>query len=169
VGVLSDRLDRMRVVVTVSSGEITGELRNRTDVRVWFAAGSYRRYHERDLERQLASLAKLLWAGRMKEYYAAASEAFGRAATGEPWALTPRDNRYYAARAEIVARGSSTDGRVRVAVQGMRLWTVRIADGTIRALSEEAFAACLRDAAADLIRDQLRQIQLLKDECYGRR
>lgn len=168
MGVLSDRLDRMRVVVTVSSGEITGELRNRTEVRVSFAPGSYRRYHERDLERQFASLARLLWAGRMKEYYAAASEAFGQAVTGEPRALTPRDSAYYTARAEIIARGCSADGRICVTVQGMRLWTVRIADGTIRALSEDAFAACLRDAAADLIRDQLRQIRLLKDECYGR-
>ena len=57
-------------------------------------------------------------------------------------------------------------GRVHVAVQGMRDWTVRIADGTLRALTEEEFGVRVREAAAELIRDQLDKVRELKQQFY---
>jgi hypothetical protein len=64
------------------------------------------------------------------------SEAFGEPVTGDPRPETPRDEAFYAARDRLVAEGRSADGVVRVTVLGMRTWTVHIADGTLRALSE---------------------------------
>jgi hypothetical protein len=166
VGVLSDRLDEMRVQATSADGAIVGELRNRNEVHLTFAPGSYRRYNELTLEDQLIGLARLLWAGRMKKYYAAVSEAFGETVTGEPRPVGPRDVAYHAARDELVAEGRSADDRVHVAVQGMRRWTIRIKRGTVRALSEEEFAVRAGEAASELIRDQFSKIKELKRRIY---
>lgn len=164
---LSDRLERMRVRVALPGDEIVGELRGRADVQITFAPGRYRRYREQDLEDKLASLAKLLWAGRVREYYAAVSDAFGETVTGEPSPSGVRDQAFVKARDELIAEGSSCDGRIRVTVQGMRRWQVRIANGTIRALDEDAFAERAREAAAALIEDQLAKVRVLKDQHYG--
>ncbi|HEY9474043.1 MAG TPA: hypothetical protein VIS06_09355 [Mycobacteriales bacterium] len=45
----------------------------------------------------------------------------------------------------------------------MRDWTVRIADGTLRALTEEEFGVRVREAAAELIRDQPDRVRELKN------
>jgi hypothetical protein len=157
----------MRVRVALPGDEIVGELRGRADVRITFAPGRYRRYQERDLEEKLASLAKLLWAGRTREYYAAVSHAFGETVTGEPPPSGARDQAFVQARDELVAEGSSRDGRIRVTVRGMRRWQVRIADGTVHALDEFAFAERVREAAAALIEDQLAKVRVLKDQHYS--
>ncbi|HEY9474547.1 MAG TPA: hypothetical protein VIS06_11950 [Mycobacteriales bacterium] len=166
MGVLSDRLDGMRVRASSPDGMIVGELRNRTEVYLSFVDGTYRRYGKQALEDQLAGLARRLWAGRMREYYAAVSAAFGETIRGESPATGQRDVAYYAARDDLVAEGRSADGRVYVATQGMRNWTVRIADGTLRALTEEEFAVRVREAAGELIRDQLGKIRELKQQFY---
>jgi hypothetical protein len=166
MGVLADRLDSMRVRASSPDGSITGELRDRTQVYLSFAPGSYRDYDEASLEEQLAGLARLLWASRMKEYYAAASEAFGEKVTKEPPPVSPRDAAFYEARDELVAEGRSADGRIHIAVRGMRTWTIRIKDGTLRALDQEAFSARVREAAGMLIDDQLTKVRALKLKFY---
>lgn len=103
----------------------------------------------------------------MREYYAAVSEAFGEAITGESRAVSPRDHEYHSARDELVAEGRSSDGAVEIAVRGMREWTVRIADGTLRRLNEQEFAPRFAEAAAELIRDQSTKIRALKNRIYG--
>jgi hypothetical protein len=110
---------------------VTGELRDRTQVYLSFASGSYRSYDEATLEEQLIGLARRLWAGRMKEYYAAVSEAFGETVTKEAPPVGQRDIAFHKARDELVAEGRSADGRVYLQVRGMRSWTVRIKDGRL--------------------------------------
>ncbi|GIG91435.1 hypothetical protein [Plantactinospora endophytica] len=167
MGVLAERLDDMRVRVSAPGGRIVAELRGRADVRLSFTPESYRYCDERELERQLEGLGKLLWAGRTREYYAAASEAFGATITGEPPAVSLRDQDFCSARDELVAQGRSSDGRIHLAVRGMRIWTVRVADGTVRSLTEEEFAARVSEAAGELIRDQFAKIRVLKHRVYG--
>jgi hypothetical protein len=167
MGVLADRLDNMRVRVQSPGGKIAAELRGRTDVRLSFSPESYRYFNEWDLERQLAALARLLWAARMREYYAAVSEAFGETITGESPPQTWRDQEYYSARDSIVAEGRSADGRIQLAVRGMTEWTVRIADGSLRTLTEDEFCARVGEAAAELISDQFAKIRELKNQIYG--
>ncbi|MGI5215514.1 hypothetical protein [Plantactinospora sp. CA-290183] len=166
MSVLAERLDNMYVRVASPAGNIVAELSGRTDVRLSFSAESYRYLNERELERQLVGLGKLLWAARTREYYAAVSEAFGETVTGEPPPIGPRDVEFHEARDELVAEGRS-DGTIQVSVRGMQVWTVRIADGTVRRLTEQEFAARVQEAAGQLIRDQFRKIGLLKAKIYG--
>jgi hypothetical protein len=156
----------MRVQASSPDGLVTGELRGRSQVHLSFAPGSYRRYDEATLEQQLVGLARRLWAVRMKEYYAAVSEAFGETVTKESPAVGSRDVAFHKARDELVAAGRSTDGLVHIEVRGMRSWTMRIKDGTLRALPEEAFAVRVREAAAALIGDQFAKVRSLKLEIY---
>jgi hypothetical protein len=147
-------------------GMINGELRERTQVYLFFAPGTYRDYDEATLEQQLVGLARRLWAGRMKEYYAAVSEAFGETVTKESPPISPRDTAFHEARDELVAEGRSADGRIHIAVRGMRSWTVQIKDGTLRTLSEGELAAHVREAASALINDQLTKVRALKLRIY---
>jgi hypothetical protein len=81
--------------------------------------------------------------------------------------VSARDRDYRTARDELIAEGRSADGRVHLAVRGMRGWTIRIADGTLRELDEEEFTGRVREAAAELIRDQLAKVRTLKARIYG--
>jgi hypothetical protein len=168
MGVLAERLAGMRVRASLPNGGVSGEFSAERGVDISFSWGTYRTLDERELERRLASLAKLLRVAQAREYYAAVSEAFGRTVTKELPPLTPRDVAYDKARAELVAEGWSADGRVGVAVRGMAAWTVRIAGGTLRALDEREFAERFRQAGAELLRDQAAKIQALKDQIYRR-
>lgn len=170
MGVLADRLDSMRVRASAPAGDIVAELHNRTEVNLSFAPGSYHRYRRngrQELERQLAALAKLLWAARMREYYRALSEALEETVAGEARPVSRRDMDYYAGREHVVAEGHSSDGRLHLMVRGMQTWTVQIANGTLEALTAEQFAEHVRAAAGELIRDQFAKIRELKQEFYG--
>ena len=168
MGVLSERLDTLQVRVCSPNGRLTAELNGRTDVRVTFAPGAYRRYHERTLEGDLAGLAALLLAARTRSYYQALSEAFGTPMHGEPPALSLRDREYEAARKDLTVEGRSRDGRVRIATRGLQSWSVRISDGSLRSLGEEEFGCRLTEAAGALIGQQTAGIRDLKNRIYRR-
>lgn len=163
---LSDRLDRMRVVASSPDGAVTAELRGRADVHLTFVPGRYRTYDEAMMEQQLTGLAQRLWARRMREYYAAVSEALGETITKESPPLSPRDVKFHEARGDLVAVGESADGRIHLRLRGMRSWTVQIKNGTVRALSEDEFAARVREAARLLINDQFAKVRALKLKIY---
>jgi hypothetical protein len=146
---------------------MTAELRHRSEVTLSFAPGWYDRCVEGDLERRLAGLAALLWVARTREYWATVSDVTGDYATHQDKPISPRDVEFAETRDALVARGSSVDGRVRLCVEGMRRWTVRVAPGTVRALDEHQFASAVGQAAAELIQDQFRKIALLKYAIYG--
>nr|MDT0657600.1 hypothetical protein [Micromonospora sp. DSM 115978] len=167
MGVLSDRLDNLRLRVELPGGGIVAELVGRSEVRLSFAPGRYARYGERELEAHLASVGRLLWAERMRAYYAAVSDAFDERVTGEPKPVSPRDRDFQAGRDALLAEGRSGDGRIYVGVRGMRFWVVHIAAGTVRLLTEPEFAERAAEAARELITDQQARVRALKDRCYG--
>lgn len=167
MGILADRLDSMRVRVAVPGGDVQALLSGRTSVTLSFADGYYARSTEQDLQHKLAALAQLLWVGRTREYNNALQEAFSNPTLNGPARIGARDIAFAEARAQLVATGASDDGRIRLTVQGMRHWTVRVAPGTIRALEEDEFIAGVRAAAARLIQDQLDQMALLKARSYA--
>lgn len=167
MGELRDGIDAIRVRASSSDGAVSAELSGRTRVTLSVEPGWYRRCTERDLERRLAALAERLWAARTREYWRVLSRNADQPITGEPRPIGTRAVAYRAARDALVARGRSADGRVSVAVEGMRRWTVHVQPGTVRALDEAGFAAAAGAAAADLIRDQYRKIAVLKREVYG--
>jgi hypothetical protein len=166
VGILADRLDGMQVRVAVPGGHVRAVLSGRTSVTLTFADGYYQRSTDDELQHDLEALARLLWAARTREYHRALEEAFSHPTLSKP-AVGARDVAFHEARDRLVATGASDDGRIRIAVRGMRHWTVQVASGTTQALSEDAFVAGVRTAAGRLIRHQLDQMALLKDRVYA--
>jgi hypothetical protein len=167
MGVLADRLDNMRVRVSIPGGEISAELYGRSEIRLEFEQGYYySRTDERELEHKLAILCRLLWVARTREY-----DAIVRSEGGEPiprdLATHPLDLKYHERLDELVAEGSSVDERIRVSVRGLREWTVKIKEGALRALHEGEFIGRAADAADALIRDQLDKVRQLRQQVYN--
>ncbi|WP_117214158.1 hypothetical protein [Allorhizocola rhizosphaerae] len=166
MGILADGLDNMRVQASTPGGSINAQLHGRSDVYVSFAPGYYRRVDRGDLEAHLASLARLLWVARMREYYALLSDALGMQVTGESPAISPRDVEYERQRDGLRAEGRASDGSVTVSVVGMKTWKVSVSDHALNTLREEEFAARVGEAAGALIHDHRRQIRELKMRIY---
>ncbi|NUR73710.1 MAG: hypothetical protein HOU81_23085 [Hamadaea sp.] len=164
---LSERLDRMVVTASTPDGAIAAELYDRDQVRLSFPGG-YRWLDESRLPEQLAALGRILWARRMREFFAILSEDEDVPITGEPEPATSGQREFVERRAELVARGESADGRVALSVRGMQEWTVRVQPGTVRECSEEEFATAVRSAVTRLLDDQARQITELKIELGDR-
>jgi hypothetical protein len=60
----------------------------------------------------------------------------------------------------------SADNRVTITARGMREVDVRVADGTVRALSEREFSDRTREAVTALIGDHMSKIDELKRRYY---
>lgn len=75
MGRLADRLDGIRVRVRAPGADIEAELRNRTDITITFGESVYEFADERGLERSLAALARLVYAGWLRQYRAAIDES----------------------------------------------------------------------------------------------
>ena len=159
-----ERVNGIHIRVKAPGAEIFAELRNRSEVTIFFGSGVYDWLAERHLERYLGGLARLLYVAWTREYQAALNESYLRD-TGGPQTQADRD--YLAARGRLVATGSSHDGRVAVTARGMQEVTVRVADGTVRALTEHQFADRTREAATALAQDHLGKIRELKLHIYG--
>jgi hypothetical protein len=164
---LGDALDRMRVRVSVAGDAIIGELHDNDRVDLSFAQGHYNSAAESTLEEHLVSLARVMHAEYVRQYFRAVSEAYGQTVTKEPPAIGRQDKEYAAQRRELVAEGRSVDGRITVTVRGMQSWRVRIAPGTLRALDERRFCERFGEAAHALIRDQFAGVRSLKNHVYG--
>lgn len=161
---LGDHLDRMVVTASTQDGAITADLYDRDQVRLRFAPGRYQWLNERDLERQLESLGRVMWSRRMREYYAIVSDLNDTHITAEPLPVNEGQREYVERRDQIVAKGQSSGGRISVSVHGMQHWTVRIEDGTLRQMPEDAFAGAIKEAVKQMLDDQWRQIAQLKLE-----
>jgi hypothetical protein len=166
MGDLANRLNRLHVRAQVPGTDIVGVVRDRSDVMVSFAEHSYYEATEAELEWRLANLARLLWAGWTRGYYAEVSAATGRTVTGERPAVTERDRLFREERARTTARGSAADDRVTVVFHGRDV-TVHIEPGTLRELTEEEFVAAVRTAARNLIEDHQRQIADLRVRVFS--
>src|SRR5689334_2436526 len=137
---LRDALNRMRVSASVAGGAITAELFDGDHVELSFAPGHYDRVDEPALEENLMSLARLMYAEYIRQYFRAVSAAFEQTVTKDPPAIGRQDREYAERRRELVAEGESADHRITVTVRGMRSWRVRIAPGTLRTLDERQFS-----------------------------
>jgi hypothetical protein len=164
---LRDALDRMRVSASVAGGAVTAELFDNDHVDLSFVPGYYGRVDEPALEENLVSLARLMYADYLRQYFRAVSAAFEQAVTKDPPAIGWRDKEYVDRRQELVAEGGSADNRITVTVRWMCSWRVRIAPGTLRMLDERRFSTGFGEAAQALIRDQFAGIRALKNHVYG--
>lgn len=167
MGELADQIDAMRVRASTPDGGITAELRDRDQLTFIFREGLYDLCDDGDLERRLALLANLLWVARTREYWRVFGEVTGDYSTGGDKPVSARDADWRTERDELVATGSSADGRIKVRAVGMRRWEVNIRPGTVRALDERQFALAASQAAGELIRDQLAKVAALSHKYYG--
>jgi hypothetical protein len=162
MGRLADRLDGIRVRVRAPGTEIEAELRNRTDITITFGESVYDFVDERGLERSLAALARLVYAGWLRQYRAAIDDS--------ALDITPRDDRdgkFLGERAKIEASGRSGDGRITLTCVGMQDISVEILPGTVRELTEAEFTARAKEAVTTLIQDYLAKVRALRKRCYG--
>ncbi|GIG91240.1 hypothetical protein [Plantactinospora endophytica] len=161
---LGERIDMMVVTASTPDRSISAELFDRDQVVLRFEPGYYRRVDEHALENQLAALARILWAHRMREYYAILSDLADTQITGEPMPRNEAQVEFLERRDDITARGVSGDGRISISVTGMQQWKVHIQEGTLHRLPESGFTQAVREAVKQLLDDQMRQITVLKLE-----
>jgi ribosomal protein L29 len=162
MGELADRLDAIAVRAQVPGIEIVAELRDRTDVTISFGEAVYEFISEVRLENYLGSLARLLYAGWLRQYRAAIDDS---ALDVDPH--DQRDHDFLDARAEIESTGASSDGRITFSAVGMQDMSVDIAAGTLRELTEEQFSERAKEAVAVLIQDHLSKVRELKRQFYA--
>jgi hypothetical protein len=158
MGELADRLDNIHLHVRIPGTEIEADLRDRNNVTISFGDGGYEFLNERNLEHYLATIARLLYVGWVREYRVAIEGT----AIVIPEPETQADRDYIAARSEMEVTGASADGRVEISAIGMRDPQVRIARGTVRELSEAEFLARTKEAVEALTEDYQTKIRALK-------
>lgn len=161
---LGDRIDAIHLRVRIPGADIEAELRDRTDVTISFGDGCYQWQSERDLERYLASLARLLYTAWVRAYRGALPEAFLAARDDLP---DRQEEDFLAARAELREHGASRDGRITISAVDMHDITVAITRGTLRELSESEFAADTREAVRALLADRRAKVRELKMRYFG--
>lgn len=162
MGELADRLDRIRVRVRAPGTDIEAELRNRNEFALSFGEGVYEFIDERALERALASLARLLYAGWQRQYREAISDTRLN--------IDPEDQHDFNFQEEsraVESHGESGDGRVALSAVGMDEFTARIKPGTLRELREGEFTALVTEAAARLLENYQATMNELKVRFYG--
>jgi hypothetical protein len=160
MGAMADRINGIHVHASAPGGGVHGELRGYAEVEIYFSSGFYGQTSERELERRLEGLARLLWTTRARAYRDVMTEF--TAFPDDPEPESDEDVRFYEERDQLLAVGRSDDDRIVVSVRGMQQWRVRLADDTLRALDERSFISCLRTAATRMINDQAQQMIQLK-------
>ncbi|GAB3261991.1 hypothetical protein [Kineosporia babensis] len=166
MGELADRLASMRVSVTMPDQGMSAELLGSSQVTARIQEGLYTRSRDADLEWRLTTLAGLLWVARTREYRRIFADVTGQASAGAARPISPRDIAFAQERDEIVAAGSSADGRVALQTTGMLQWRATVEPGTLRQLDEAEFLAGVGQAAGALIRDHADAVAALKNKHY---
>lgn len=159
---LAERLDNIRVRTSAPGMDIEVELRNRSEFTLSFGESVYEFIDESALERALASLARLLYAGWQRQYREAIAET---ALDIEP--DDSHDFRFQEESRGVESWGESGDGRVALSAIGMDEFTARIKRGAVRELSESEFAMRASEAATLLVEDYQAKMTELKVRYYG--
>ncbi|AVT36670.1 hypothetical protein [Plantactinospora sp. BB1] len=163
MGEMADRINAIHVHASAPGGGVHGEVRGHNGVEIYFSSGYYEQANERQLERQLEGLARLLWTARERAHRASMAE-FN--IYPDESISSYEDERFHEERAQVVAIGRSDDDRIVVSVRGMQEWRIQLAAGTLQALDERSFLAGLQVAVTRLISDQLQQVNQLKVRVY---
>ncbi|GAA1811050.1 hypothetical protein GCM10009682_35800 [Luedemannella flava] len=159
---LGERLDDLRLIAATDDGAVTAILTQRTNLRLQFAPGAYRRRTDAQLEFDLRVIATRLWVARTRAYYEALSDIKGEKITTERPAYGSRSQQYRTERADLTAHGACADNRIKVRVHGLRDWDVSIQPGTTAALSADEFVDRVGQATRSLLDDLQGKVRELK-------
>ncbi|MFG2037239.1 hypothetical protein, partial [Dactylosporangium sp. NPDC048998] len=121
-----DRLAQVAITASSPDDGIKAEVRADDYFQVWFAAGAYRRYDASTLSQQLARLASLLWTRYRREYLYALEEHLG--GLRDDGYERPEERIYWEQLEQLVARGASDRGEVRVQSRALVSWEFEIDD-----------------------------------------
>ncbi|MGI5238574.1 hypothetical protein [Dactylosporangium sp. CA-139066] len=160
-----DRLAQVAITASSPDGGIKAEVRADDYFQIWFAAGAYERYNAHGLSQQLARLATLLWTKYRREYLYTLEEHLGGL---HDHGFERQEERIYWERLEeLVARGASDRGEVRVQSRALVSWEFDVDIDALRTFSEAQFVAALRAAVSALLSDYRARLTLLTDEVLG--
>lgn len=168
MGIFADRMAELDIRLSSPDRSIHARLSSGERVEVWFAEGSYDRYTEAALERQLISLARRLLVARGRARQDAFREALGDRFRPHRGPLDdPRQRRFRAELAKLVAVGRTP--WVEITASPGEFWVVRIEPGTLARLSETQFLMELHFAIDQGMTDMRRQLLSLREDIYDQR
>ncbi|GIE74136.1 hypothetical protein Aph02nite_00860 [Actinoplanes philippinensis] len=163
---LGERLRALTVTATSPDGGIRATVTGDNRLSLRFRPGTYRWYDERGLSRQLSGLGTVTWVAWIRQREEVIRLASGRSRSEAEQSRQRHDDPGRREFAEQLRRlecaGRSAGHAVRISLSGAARWQVEIAEGTLGARTEQAFADEVVTAFDDLIRDRTAQLTLLR-------
>ncbi|MGH3729324.1 MAG: YbaB/EbfC family nucleoid-associated protein [Micromonosporaceae bacterium] len=164
MAMFSGLLDGMTFTVKSPDQHVTCELADGRDMTMDVAAGRYRRYTERELERQLSGLLTSFWSAHRQAHLMMLSELAGYTVRGGSQGGDRRARDFVEERGAVRVDGKSASGRIALTATGMRNWSVRIKPDTVRTVDEETFLYDFWTAFTAATNDYHRKVAELKRE-----
>jgi hypothetical protein len=158
--------ESFRATAETPNGRLSATIQSVDLVTVSIDPSYFNSTSPQQLEQQLATLAKLLFVERMREYYRARSQDFSEPVMREASPVTTEDHEYVDRRNEIQVVGGS-EGSVEVVSTGMQEWSVNINREWFANVDNGSFCAAAGQAASELVRAQFAQVGQLKREIYA--
>ena len=154
----ADMIERSEVTVTTPNGQVTATVRGEREVSVRFAPGFYATCSTAQLQENLQTVARLLFAAARREHLEQIRAFTGRDdVESRPDPQTPRDRDYYTKLAELFAEGESDDELVSVSAVGQQNYVVRVKPGILDRVPQERVEASCAQAANRLLADTEQQ------------
>jgi hypothetical protein len=162
-------LDRITVNVSSPDQQISVRLSKVDQVELTFRRGTYRRYDELSLGRQLGQLATSTWLESRRAYRQALYQETGIKISGDERPGSPKLAEYRRAQADLAVSGISPGEWVRVASRGLVRWEVTVSDGTCARLTEAEFVSEAGGAVQSLLKDYYEKSADLQERLFGLR
>lgn len=151
-------LDSLSVDAETPNGQVLGVLRHGSEVTIRIHHGYAERVGDREIGTQLARVARLLVAARMRELRGL-----------QEVHLTPPTEPPRGARAElreqleaISVSGASQDGAVEAVTLGLSTWTVTVSTGTTARLGSSGLSQAATEAANTAVARWLDEVEQLR-------
>ncbi|MCO5968976.1 hypothetical protein [Actinoallomurus soli] len=165
---LASGLLSLTVTATSPDGRISATFGDQGEkMEIAFRPGGYRHYSETALAQELSRLAMRVTAGYVRAQTRLIDAAIPDVLHDDAIEYGLEDREFRRSLAGIKTAARSPDGRIAVASQALARWRVRIADGTIQGVPEEAFTADLLTAFREVLTRHQAEVRKLKDEHYG--
>lgn len=165
---LGDEFLSLTVTATSPDGQISARFGEQGKaVELAFRPGAYRRYSDTSLAHELARLAMRVMARYVRAQQKLIDDAVPDVLHDDGIEYGYEDREYRRHMTTIKAAAESPDGRIAVVSHSLARWDVRIADGTVRGMTEEAFKAGLLRAVQDVLAQHQREVLELAGEHYG--
>jgi DNA-binding protein YbaB len=163
----AEMVERSEVTVTTPNGQVTASVRGQREVTVRFAPGFYARCSTVQLQENLQTAARLLFAAARRDHLEQIRAFTGRDdVESRPDPQTPLDHDYYTRLAELSAEGESDDGLVLVSAVGQQHYVVQVKPGVLDRVPQEQLEASCGQAADRMLAETERKAASARWEVY---